>query len=131
VNTLVDVHCRKGKRINSSSRDFPHSIKLLLLNEIGVIDDYRFAALDYFRKLRNRAAHDPFFSIDMENLKGKFNQLARRAPSGQHTLRAKNYYEFCLYIVLTLWIDHQKTFTAIFMQETPAKTANQDLEATR
>jgi hypothetical protein len=68
VNTLVVAHCKHGSKIVSTSRDYPHSVKLLLLHEIHVITDSHFDALNWFRKLRNRAAHDALFEVTPNDL---------------------------------------------------------------
>lgn len=63
VSCIVDSKCKHAKRIKENGRDFSHSSKLILLSEAEHIDDDLFEELDAFRKLRNRAAHEPFFEI--------------------------------------------------------------------
>ena len=54
LNSIIDVKCKHGKaRITKNSRDFPLSVKLTLLNELGIVDDTLFKVLDKFRKIRN------------------------------------------------------------------------------
>src|SRR5258706_8857492 len=47
VNTLIEVHCKNGKRIAEGNRDYPHSTKLVLLHELSLIDDELFARLNW------------------------------------------------------------------------------------
>jgi hypothetical protein len=59
VNTVIDAKCRNGKRITEDARGYPHSVRLVILNELGLLSDTQLTLYDWFRKLRNRAAHDP------------------------------------------------------------------------
>src|SRR4051794_28612572 len=61
VNAVIDTKCKNGKKITSSNRDFSYSTKLLILNEVGLLPDGFYRILDWFRRIRNRAAHEPFF----------------------------------------------------------------------
>ena len=69
VNTLIDAHCKNAKAITSDIRGYPHAAKLLILNECGIISDVFYIILDRFRRLRNDAAHKPFFDVDQSRLK--------------------------------------------------------------
>src|SRR5437016_4328569 len=64
TNALIDQHCKNPKTITKdSSRDFPYFVKLILLNELGLLPDDLYERLNAFRKLRNRAAHDAVFTV--------------------------------------------------------------------
>ena len=39
VNALVDHHLKNSKKVTSDVRSYPHSTKILLLNELGIIED--------------------------------------------------------------------------------------------
>jgi len=69
VNTLIDAHCKNAYAITSDIRGYPHAAKLLILNECGIISDVFYIILDRFRRLRNDAAHKPFFDVDQSRLK--------------------------------------------------------------
>lgn len=112
VNTLIEKKTKNGKKM-ANSRDFPHSAKLIILHELGLITDYRFQTLDYFRKLRNKASHEPLFKIDLIKLKSEFNQFVSDTP-GIPNFRASTLHEFCLLLVITLWSDHSETFVPVF-----------------
>lgn len=70
VEILVEARCKHGKQITNDSRSYPYSAKLLILHEIGALDDRLFKHLERFRKLRNRAAHEPFFEITDQDRAG-------------------------------------------------------------
>lgn len=62
INILIKGSAKNKKAIlkyNSSV-----AIKLVLLNEMEVIKDDFYKTLTWYRNLRNRAVHDPFFEID-------------------------------------------------------------------
>src|SRR5262245_42192408 len=82
VNAVIDAKCKNAKRINSNSRDFPHSAKLIILHEMGVLSDFRFKSLDWFRRLRNRAAHEPLFEVSADEIANQFNQATAAVASG-------------------------------------------------
>src|ERR1051325_9240377 len=61
VNTLIDAKCKNAKKITANNRDCSHSANLVLLHELGLLSDESYSIFDWFRRLRNRAAHEPFF----------------------------------------------------------------------
>src|SRR5688572_14718691 len=63
INTLVEAKCKSGKKITSSQRDYPHSIKILILNEMNVIPDWMYRILDRLRKLRTKPHTNPCLSL--------------------------------------------------------------------
>lgn len=80
VNTLIDARCKNAKRISGSNRDYSHSVKCVLLHELGVLSDHEFNILDWFRKLRNEAAHKAKFKLTAERLDA-FMMESHRDPS--------------------------------------------------
>ena len=68
VEALIKAKCKNSKRITDDSRSYPYSAKLIILNEIGALSDTQFRELDWFRKIRNDAAHNPFFEVTPEKL---------------------------------------------------------------
>lgn len=63
VNTLIEHHCKHGKIIVKRTRDYPYSVRLVLLHEKGLISDWFYGVLDSFRYLRNDAVHKAQFSL--------------------------------------------------------------------
>jgi hypothetical protein len=104
VNGLIDAKCKNAKRIGSDSRGYPHSARLLILNEIGAISNEQLKQYDAFRRLRNRAAHDPLFSVTAPDLE-HFSEYYRE-PS---------LYLLCTAIVTSLWNDHVPVLAARFL----------------
>ena len=40
INTIIDAQLKHGKRkITNNNRDYPHSVKLVILNELNIIDN--------------------------------------------------------------------------------------------
>ncbi len=112
VNTLIEAHCRNAKRIAEDTRGYPHSARLLILHELGVLTDREYEVYDWFRRLRNRAAHDPFFVVG----KGDFGHLAEgfRDPS--------KLWELCIDLVGGLW---NQNIPALLPRFLPAVAAQQ------
>jgi len=93
VNTLIEAHCKSAKRISEDTRGYPHSVRLLILHELGVLSDSKYKMYNWFRRLRNRAAHDPLFSVcksDLSHLPEKF-----REPD--------KLWDLCMELVCSLW----------------------------
>lgn len=68
VSILVRSKAKNGKKIQSDTRSYPYSSQILLLNEISVISDQEYKVLDWFRKMRNRAAHEALFKLTNNDL---------------------------------------------------------------
>jgi hypothetical protein len=105
VNALIDHHLKNSKKVTSDSRSYPHSTKLLLLNEIGIIDDQRYKVFDWFRKLRNKAAHQPIFRVTK-------NELSVIADKKYHD--PEKLYEICVDLIGGLWNQHIPIFGPLF-----------------
>jgi hypothetical protein len=69
INLLVERSCKHGGKIVERRRDFPHSIKLTLLNELGILSDHHYKLLDWFRDIRNEAAHKWEFKLNPDKMK--------------------------------------------------------------
>ena len=100
VNAVIDAKCKNAKRITGNSRDFPYSIKLLLLHELGLISDGLFQTLDQLRKHRNHAAHDPFFSMSGTVVSGG-------KPAGR-------LHEYCIQVIFDFYNQHIEILAPLF-----------------
>ncbi len=100
VNAVIDAKCKNAKKITGNARDFPYSIKLLLLNELGLLPDGLYRTLNQLRKLRNDAAHDPFFEISEHVL---VNGNSKRWL-----------HEFCIQVICDFHNQHQSVLGPIF-----------------
>ena len=103
LNTIIDAKCKHGKkRITSSNRDYPLSVKLTILNELNYIDDKMYSILNGFRKIRNRASHDASFVITDENWRVLDHGLDRFIR-GESTRKPNDLLHFCKLIIGALW----------------------------
>lgn len=109
VNTLVGVKCKHGKEIVRDTRGFPHSVKLMLLNELGVIDDVAFEMLDRLRRVRNDAVHGPFFEIDSQRVRWIVEPIERDVPpkSAHWIGLSDDLGLMCANIVHNFWAEHR------------------------
>lgn len=108
VNTLCDHYLKNGKKITSDSRSYLHSSKLIILNEVGVIDDHQYKIYDWFRRLRNKAAHQPIFDIEKKDLCHLRNEKYHDP---------ENFFSLCIILISSLWNDHTKVLTPIFSSD--------------
>ena len=103
LNSIIDEKCKHGKkRITKNNREFPLSVKLTLLNEMGILDDTLFQILDKFRKIRNRAAHEPSFSITTAEWQILNNGLDRFIP-GESKRKPNDLAHFCKLLIGAIW----------------------------
>lgn len=105
VETLVKSKCKNQKRFLQDGRGYPYSAKLLILHEIHAISDETFMAFDWFRKIRNDAAHKPFFAVTADTLK-KLKDANLKDP--------KNLYLLCVTLIGQLWNQNIDTFGPVF-----------------
>jgi len=101
VNALVDHHLKNSKKVTSDGRSYPHSTKILLLNELGIIEDSQYKVFDWFRKLRNKAAHQPIFQVTK-------NELKNISPEKYKEI--DNFYELCIELIGGFWNQHIPIF---------------------
>ena len=104
VNSLIDKHCKNGAKINTDGRSYPHSVKLVLLNEMGVLNKSTYKTLNWFRKLRNRAVSKADFKISKSDLAW----LPKRYREPNH------FHGFCMELVTDFWNQHVETFHPVF-----------------
>jgi hypothetical protein len=108
VQLLVLHHLKNAKKIKNDSRSYPLSTKLLILNELNIISDEWYRVFDWFRKLRNRAAHDAIFTLHPKD----FEKIKR---DEQVPDPAINFHGFCFAIVAGLFNRHNDVFAASFV----------------
>jgi hypothetical protein len=116
ISTLVEAKCKNGKAIIASERDFSHSAKLVLLNEVGCLTNKRFRSLNLLRKIRNRAAHEPFFEItynDLNICKWPANYEPSFDKSSPNE-RAKAFIQKLSFLFGAVWNDHTAIFSPFF-----------------
>ena len=94
VGTLLEARCKDGKKINDNARDFPFSVRLTLLYEMGLLHELHFSWLNWLRKLRNDAAH-----------KADFRFTANRMPEwgGPEHKTTDKLFSLCANVLCILW----------------------------
>ncbi len=105
VSALVEAKCKNGKRIVQDSRTYPHSSKLILLHELGLLSDPDYDDLDWLRKIRNKAAHEALFTLKSSDLK-PFKGTQFESPDHFDAL--------CFDIFVGLWNKHVELFSPKF-----------------
>jgi len=101
VNILIKERVKNKSRIVNGN-EYTHSIKLVILNEKNIIDDILFRDIDALRKIRNKAAHEPVFKLNNDDIKDL--QLSNN----------DRLYDSCITIIGTLWNQNKNTFMKYF-----------------
>ena len=110
---MINKLCKNGKkRITKNNRDFPLSVKLILLNEIGILDDKIFQILDKLRKIRNRAAHEPSFAITTDEWK-ILNIGLERFIEGESKKKSDDLAHFFKLLIGTIWNENLDILSVI------------------
>ncbi len=106
IGTLIEETCKDGKKINDNTRDFPFSVRLTLLREMGHLHDLHFKWLNWLRKQRNDAAHKPDFRFTDE-----------RMPEwgGDNHRTVEKLFSLCLNILAVVWNQH----TSLYIRKLP------------
>jgi hypothetical protein len=98
INILIKNKAKNGKKIARDNRSYTYSSKTLILNELDVINDEFYKVLDWFRKVRNKAAHEPLFAVTNEDLSEvKLNNIK---------IDLSNFTELCTNLILILINDN-------------------------
>ena len=116
INTLVDHFCRNAKTITSDSRGYPHSTRLIILHEKGVLPDPFFETLERFRRLRNDAAHQPFFEVDASRIRQIAEPMEKHFPPREegHTYPSDSLGDSCRFIIHSLFSQFQGILLPVF-----------------
>ena len=105
VNILVREKLKNGKRIQKDSRTYTYSVRLLLLHESGVINDKEFRTLDWYRDIRNRAAHEPLFTLNNSD----FDALGNPSYSTIDSL-----FKLTTDLIGSIWNTNSELFSPLF-----------------
>lgn len=141
VNTLAQHHCKNGKIIVERRRDYPHSVKLLILHEKGIIDDPTYKLLNSFRDLRNKSVHTVKYEVTDEMLQ-PFKSVRlyitpetvpdKIAVPPVSLAVSKNYPYLCAAMVFFFWTQHEKVFLEYFEEaKTPGLQLKKKLMASQ
>jgi hypothetical protein len=123
VHLLVLHKCKNKERIEKSNRDYPHSVRIVLLHEMGLISDRWADVLHWFRKKRNDAAHQVEFSLskgDLTLFKGlEIGPFVSEDGKDRLLLALddpKNIHHLCVEILLGFWNTHPEFFSAFVIK---------------
>jgi hypothetical protein len=96
--------------------DFTHSAKLLILNECGYLSDRWYQTLDRFRKLRNRAAHGPFFAVTSQDINCITEPLEKDLPELPEgfTKASDSLGILCATLLFNIWSSNQDALSPKF-----------------
>ena len=121
VTRIIDRKCKNASRITSDTRGYPYSVRIVLLHELGLLTDSIFIALDRFRKIRNRAAHEPYFKLRKDQLKlivEHYEKDRNPGPAQPHTLPySANIRTVCLCLVAMIFKEHSEIINEAFTPE--------------
>lgn len=115
VNTLVEKFCKDAEIIGEDNRDYPYSVKLVILHEKGVIPDNYFKWMNGLRRIRNEAAHAAVFELTQlspkywapfQGLKSTLTNFPLDDP--------KHFVFLCQEIFAGFWNLHVRLFGPIF-----------------
>jgi len=110
VNLLAEAKLKNGAKMVAERQNFSHAIKLLILNEAGVINDGLYGHLDYFRELRNSAAHSVFFQLAQSDFERIDRFLSDSGPVISEWSGMVRFNMFCSRTVDSLWNAHTDVF---------------------
>ena len=98
ANTLIKKKAKNGKKIVKDTRTYSYSTQILILNELEIISDKEYEVLNWFRKLRNKAAHEALFQITYKDL-SQINLDNKKVDVSDFT-------KLCNYLILNM-INHR------------------------
>jgi hypothetical protein len=110
VEAIIREKCKNRKKVLGDNRSWPYGSKLLLLNEMGAISPGVYRDLDWFRSIRNDAAHNPFFEITTETLQQVRPEVLGTPP---------HFFHLCAAIFANLWNGNIEIFGPIFSPNFP------------
>ncbi len=113
VNILIRKKLKHGKRIEEDSRGYPYSTKIIILNEIGIINDELFNSIDNLRKLRNDAAHQTFFEIKDSDL-DKFKPIVLGENEWKQMVEKQGICGIAILIWGCLWNQYTEIYLEAF-----------------
>lgn len=121
VAKIIDKNCKHAAQITSDTRGYPFSVRIILLHELGLITDQLFYSLKRFSRIRNRAAHEPYFTITKEQLRYvseyyerdiKRDELKPDVITMSHSLKI-----VCLFLCVNIFKEHPTVIKEHFTSE--------------
>ena len=110
VDEIIEAKCKNGKDI-VGNRNYTHSMKIVILHEAGLLNNELFNALNWFRRLRNRVVHNPFYKPDKSHALTAKEKLAGWTPwiDRADAFDSVFWHEVCLTLQGALWNYHVDT----------------------
>ena len=105
VNILVREKLKNGLKIQNDSRTYTYAVRLLMLHEAGIITDKEFRMLDWYRDIRNRAAHEPIFNVTIDDFK---------ALNNSNYTTPDSLFDLTTVLMGAIWNKHHKLFSPLF-----------------
>jgi hypothetical protein len=113
VNALIENKCKNAGKMEK----WNYGVKLILLNEMGILSDKFFTLLDEFRRLRNQAAHG-HFKLTAEMLikfvDVKMNTVMEDPKTPADFLDLYNFKHLCNLLFVGFWHEHLDVFKNAF-----------------
>ena len=106
MQALIKSKAKNGKKISDDNRSYPYSAQILILHEIGILDDNDYKLYDWFRKIRNKAAHEPLFKLTNDHLKV--------IKSNKH-IDVEKFDQVCTDLILRLWNNNMEILGPLFV----------------
>lgn len=101
TNILIEEKLKNKNKI-ANGNEYTYAIKLVILNERNIINDILFKDIDTLRKIRNKAAHEPVFKLNHNDIK----YLPIR--------KNEKLYDGCVTVIGSLWNQHKNIFMKYF-----------------
>ena len=101
INILVLERLKKGEKVKS----FSYAVRLIMLHQAGIISDKEFLHLEWYKDIRNQAAHEPLFKITNES----FIKLGNPSYSSPDKLL-----KLTTDLLGSIWNAHYELFTPSF-----------------
>jgi hypothetical protein len=105
INTIIKAKAKNGKKIVKDHRSFPYATQIMILHENGVLSDDDYKVYDAFRKLRNKAAHEPLFNLTTAELKRLDSKV----------LDVGKFASVCEELMLRLWNNNKDLLIPVFI----------------
>ena len=102
VKTLSDHHLPEVKLKN-------HNQRLEKLRKEQVIDEFQFQVYDWFRELRNKAAHTPIFRLYASDFEPLFGLVKREQ------LGVQSFHRFSIKLISELWNKHLDVLGPVYL----------------
>ena len=104
VKSLSDYHIPSVKLHN-------HNQRLEKLRKEKIIDEFQFKLYDWFRELRNKAAHTPIFKLEDSDFEPLYGLVKREQ------LGVNSFYSFSIKLISELWNKHLDELAPLYMKE--------------